>query len=105
MSHVSRRQVVRDAWLESFGEADLIGGWAEVPLDPDLAELIGSSGYQVFLTSYDPVQLFVQNRTERSFEIHALPGPEVRRLVTMHCGYQIVGRRAGTPKATRRGDA
>jgi hypothetical protein len=84
-----------EPWLEAFGEADLIGGWAEVSLERGFAELVEAPGYQVFLTSYDPVQLFVQNRTERSFEIHAMPGPEGKRPRTMHCGYQIVGRRAG----------
>ena len=43
----------------------------------------------------DPAQLFVQNRTVRSFEIHALPGLTTGRPQTVHCGYQIVGRRLG----------
>ena len=90
-------------WVEAFGEADLIGGWAEVALDRDFAALIERPGYQVFLTSYDPVQLFVQNRTERSFEIHAMPGPEGRRQVSTHCGYQVVGRRVGGTQRTHRG--
>jgi hypothetical protein len=86
-------------WLEQFGEAELIGGWAEVALDDDFAALVECPGYQVFLTSYDPVQLFVQNRTAHSFEIHALPGLEGRRRVSSsRCGYRVEGRRADRPK-------
>ena len=96
--------VDRAQWLEQFGEVDLIGGWAEVALDDELAALIESPGYQVFVTPYDPVQVFVQNRAERSFEIHALPGPEGRRQLSMRCGYRIVGRRIaprGEPSINR----
>ena len=92
-----------ESWLEAFGEAELIGGWAEVALDAEFAALIEYPGYQVFLTPYDPVQLFVHNRTARSFEIHVLPGAEGRRPVSAHCGYQIVGRPAHTGKRTHRG--
>ena len=85
-------------WIEAFGEADLIGGWAEVELDPNFAALVDGPVYHVFLTSYDPVQLFVQNRTGHSFEIHALPNAGTGRLLSVHCGYQIVGRRLGKTK-------
>jgi hypothetical protein len=81
-------------WLEKFGEVELIGGWAEVALDEEFAALIEASDYQVFLTSYGPVLLFVQNRTARSFEIHTLPVLECRRQFPARCGYRIVGRRA-----------
>lgn len=69
-------------WLYDFGEADLIGGWAEVALDREFAASIERPGYQVFLTPYDPVQLFVHNRGASSFEIHALPGTEGRWPMT-----------------------
>jgi hypothetical protein len=98
------RSAVPAPWIEAFGEAELIGGWAEVALDRDFAALIERSGYQVFLTSYDPVQLFVQNRTERGFEIHAMPGLEGRRQVTTHCAYQIVGLRVGKAKPSAGSD-
>jgi hypothetical protein len=94
-------------WLEQLGEVELIGGWAEVALDDDIAALIECPGYQVFVTPYDAVQLFVQNRTARSFEIHALPGPRGRwRAAPSRCGYGVVARRAGdndeTKQETRR---
>ncbi len=75
-----------------LGETDLIGGWAEVELDHDFVALNDGPEYQVFLTSYAPVQLFVQNRTARSFEIHALPSPDGRRLVGTRCGFHVIGR-------------
>lgn len=85
--------VGHEHWLEQLGEVELIGGWAEVALDDDLAGYVEYPGYQVFLTPYDPVQVFVQNRTARGFEIHALPGPRGTRQLSMRCGYRIVGRR------------
>ena len=72
-------KVVHEPWLEQLGEVELIGGWAEVALDDDFAALIERPSYQVFVTSYDPVQLFVQNRAQGSFEIHTLPRAESRR--------------------------
>lgn len=84
--------------MEEFGEIELIGGWAEVALDEDFAALIESAEYQVFLSSYDAVLLFVQNRTARSFEIHALPALNGKRQFSSRCGYRIVGRRARRAK-------
>jgi hypothetical protein len=94
-------KVGREPWLEQFGEVELIGGWAQVALDDDFAALVECPGYQVFVTSYDPVQLFVQNRARGSFEIHALPGPESRRRLTLRCGYRVVGRRVARPLSAR----
>lgn len=79
-------------WLGQFGEVELIGGWAEVLLDDELARRIERPGYLVFVTSYDPVQVFVHHRTERSFEIHALPGKDARAQRSTRCGYWVVGR-------------
>jgi hypothetical protein len=52
----------------------------------------------VFVTSYDPVQLFVQNRTERSFEIHVLPGQKGSRAASTHCGYRVAARQSSKAK-------
>ena len=93
MDRKHRLSVGHAQWLEQLGEVDLIGGWAEVALDDGLADLIECPGYQVFVTPYDPAQLFVHNRTKRSFEIHALPGLEGRRPLSLRCGYRIAGRR------------
>lgn len=82
-----------EQWLKQFGEVDLIGGWAGVALDDGLAGRVEFPGYQVFLTPYDAVQAFVQNRTVQGFEVHALPAPRGTRRLSSRCGYRIVGRR------------
>jgi len=80
-------------WIEEVGEAELIGGWAEVPLPEDFARLIDTDHYHVFLTSYDPVLLFVQNRTARGFEIHALTTTRTKRKFSTACTYRVIARR------------
>src|SRR5690242_13026254 len=82
-----------EEWIEEVGEADLIGGWAEVPLPADFAKLIDGDDYQVFLTSYGPAILFVQNRTARGFEIHALSTRRTKRAFSISCGYRVIARR------------
>jgi len=82
-----------DDWWEEAGEVALIGGWAQVPLGPDFAALVDTSSYQVFLTSYDAVQVFVQNRTPGSFEIHVLPVPHRRYSGATRCAYRVLARR------------
>lgn len=97
MAHAKLRSVTCEnfqPWLEAVGEAELIGGWAEVKLEDGFVASIEAAQYQVFLTSYDPVLVFVQNRTERSFEIHACPVMKGPRPRTTHCGWRVVGRRA-----------
>jgi hypothetical protein len=92
----------RDSWLEETGEVELIGGWAEVALAADFAGRVDTSDYQVFLTSYDAVVVFVQNRTPRGFEIHALRALEGRLGFATRCGYRVVARRLPRPAS---GDA
>lgn len=84
-------------WVEEFGEVELIGGWAEVALDEDFAALIEGSDYQVFLTSYDPVLLFVHRRTARTFEIHTLPALEGKRRFAARC---VAGWWGDAPRGT-----
>ena len=52
----SRRQLYclesPEMWFEDFGKADLVGGAADVVLNPDFAALVESEGYYVFLTEY-----------------------------------------------------
>ncbi|MCA1667768.1 MAG: hypothetical protein LC793_10340, partial [Thermomicrobia bacterium] len=42
-----------EAWFEDFGEATLVGGKAEVKLDPDFAALVLTTDYHVFPVSHD----------------------------------------------------
>jgi hypothetical protein len=53
----------------------------------------------VFLSSYGPAVVFVQNRTPRSFEIHAMPPPGRHRHATVMCAYRVVAR--AKPRAIR----
>lgn len=77
-------------WIEQVGEAELLGGWAEVALADDVVAALGSAPYQVFLTPYDPVMVFVQRRTPTSFEIHTCPLVKGRRPRVMRCAWQVV---------------
>jgi hypothetical protein len=79
--------------VETAGEVELIGGWADVPLEPEFAAVADTMRYQVFLTSYDPVLLFVHNRTPQGFEIHAVPTVSRKLARSMCCAYRIVARR------------
>lgn len=83
-----------ESWFEDLGEAVLRGGRARVRLDPEYAALIEANAYQVFLASYGPAQLYVDERTPEEFEVRAIPpddGEEIR------FGYRIVGRRLNAP--------
>ena len=80
-------------WIEEIGEVELIGGWAEVPLPGDFARLIDAGRYQVFITSYGPAVLFVQNRTARGFEIHTLTAKTTKRTFSTCCCYRIIAQR------------
>lgn len=82
-----------EEWIEEVGEVELIGGWAEVTLPVDFAKLIDGDRYQVFLTSYGPAILFVQNRTARGFEVHALNTQRTKRAFSTSCSYRVIGQR------------
>jgi hypothetical protein len=59
-----------ESWFEDFGEATLHDGEAEIPLDPDFAQLTSTDRYHVFLTAYgDSRGLYVERRTPRSFTV------------------------------------
>ena len=82
-----------DAWLEEAGEMVLIGGWAEVALGKEFAALADTEHYQVFLTSYDAVPVFVQNRTAKGFEIHVLASPSHKLPRPTCCAYRVIAQR------------
>jgi hypothetical protein len=91
--------VVRDlivshgGWTEEVGEVELIGGWAEVRLGVEFAALVDTSDYQVFLTSYDAMLVFVQNRNPGSFEIHVLSAAHRKHPRATRCAYRVLARR------------
>jgi DNA-binding winged helix-turn-helix (wHTH) protein len=89
MAHGGERTGV-SPWIEELGEAEVIGGWAQVTLSEAFASRVGGAAYQVFLTSYAPFVLFVQDRTPRGFEIHALWDGRSSCPLAGRCAYRIV---------------
>ena len=87
-------------WVEQLEDVELIAGWAQVLLRAAFLAHADVSRYQVSLTSYDPVVLFVQNRTERSFEIHALAIRRGRGPSSVGCGCRVLAPRRGFSRAT-----
>jgi hypothetical protein len=88
-----------ESWFEDFGESQVENGRAIVTLNPDFAALVKTTSYQVFLTSYDPVQLYVSNRGPESFEVRVTPSlnGEERNIPPeglARFGYRVAARRA-----------
>ncbi len=79
-----------ESWFEDFGEARLRKGVCQVKLDAEFAALVDTSHYQVFLTAYDPVPLYVSKRSPKGFEIRAMG--EAAGMA--RCAYRIVAKRA-----------
>jgi hypothetical protein len=42
-----------EAWFEDYGKGQLVGGRAEVKLDPDFAAVVEADDYHVFVTEHD----------------------------------------------------
>ena len=82
-----------ESWFEDFGETSLKNGVAKVKLDRDFAALVNTRKYQVFLSSYDRAQLYVQKRTRDGFEIRAIADAGGRIPKMARCAYRIVARR------------
>jgi hypothetical protein len=79
-----------ESWLEDFGNGQLKDGRAAVEIDSDLAALVGSDSYQVFLTPYgDCKGLYVSNRTSAGFAVAELQGG----TSNIEFGYRIVAKR------------
>jgi hypothetical protein len=97
--------------VHALGEVDLVGGWVEVALDASCAARIGAD-YQVLVTSYSGIALFVQNRTPAGFEIHAVPDVRARPRRPTRCSYCVLAwasasstvARDADPSTTPRGD-
>jgi hypothetical protein len=90
------------SWFEDFGVATVADGIATVQLDPDFAAIVDTSEYHVFLTSNDPVYLYVSAKDASSFQIRVAPGvggvtEETAGTVTGSCSYRVVARRADIP--------
>lgn len=59
-----------ESWFEDFGEARLVAGTVNVPLDPGFAALVEVDGYHVFLTAYGESRgMFVEERSASAFRV------------------------------------
>src|ERR1700730_13474730 len=63
-------------WFEDAGSAQLIGGVAVVPLDPDFIQTVNTKKeYRVFpVPNGDCRRLYVTNKSANSFEVRELGG-------------------------------
>ena len=63
-------------WFEDFGSAQLSGGLAVVPIDPDFAQTVNTAtNYMVIpIPNGDCKGLYVTNKTPTSFEVRELAG-------------------------------
>jgi hypothetical protein len=78
-----------EAWLEDMGEADLEEGRAVVAIDPDLQPFLDVDRYQVTVTAYSPVSLYVARRDREAFEVRAVDEEAGGRF-----GWRLTARRA-----------
>jgi hypothetical protein len=81
-----------ESWFEDFGEGKLVGGKAEVKLDPDFAVLIHTEDYHVFLTPRDAgcKGLAVTAQRGDAFTVQELNGG----VSTGTFSYRVVGKRS-----------
>ncbi len=64
-----------ESWVEDFGEATLVNGHADVPLDKDFAAVIHADTYHAFLTPRgDSKGLYVASETAAGFTVREQQG-------------------------------
>ena len=78
-----------EAWIEDVGEADLEDGRAVVAIDPDLRPFLHLDGYQVAVTAYAPVALYIARRDRDEFEVRSVDATAAGRF-----GWRLTARRA-----------
>jgi len=82
-----------ESLFEDFGEAELENGNVEVRLDPNFAALVDVDSYQVFVTSYAPVPLYVSRRDREAFEVRVAGDARPADGEPVRCGWRVVARR------------
>jgi hypothetical protein len=93
--------------VEAVGRGQVERGTATVVLDPTVAAQVQGTDYDVFLTSYDNVQLHVASRTPQGFEVRVTDGTGRAADIaggraTAAFSYRVVARRrpgAGSQRA------
>lgn len=90
-----------EPWFEDQGEAACTDGRAEVRIDPGFVAAVRGA-YQVHLTPYAPVLLWVEARMSDSFVVRceALPGTR-RGKRRIAFAWRVTARRGDLPKAKR----
>ncbi len=78
-----------EAWIEDMGEADLDEGRAVITIDPDLHPFLETDSYQVAVTPYAPVALYVARRDREAFEVRSVDEKAAGRF-----GWRLTARRA-----------
>jgi hypothetical protein len=86
------------ALVEAVGRGQVERGTATVALDPTVAAQVQGADYDVFLTSYDNVQLHVATRTAQGFEVRVTEGTGRAAEIaagraTAAFSYRVVARR------------
>ncbi|HYU19239.1 MAG TPA: hypothetical protein VEQ11_11140, partial [Chloroflexota bacterium] len=83
-----------EPWFEDFGEGRLVGGRADVKLDPDFAAVVHSDKYLVFpVPEGDCKGLYVSSKSPGGFEVGELQGGTSSLPFT----YRVVARRKDIP--------
>ncbi|MHB8645974.1 MAG: hypothetical protein ACYDAR_09335 [Thermomicrobiales bacterium] len=83
-----------EAWFEDFGEAKLVGGKADVKLDPDFAALVHVEEYHVFLTPHgDTNGLHVLSRSATGFIVQEHKSGTNSLIFS----WRVVAKRKGNP--------
>ena len=83
-----------ESLFEDFGEARLVGGRAEVKLDPDYGAVVHNDKYFVYLTPRgDSKGLYVSSQTPSGFEVREQQGG----ASNLDFNYRVVARRKDIP--------
>ncbi len=80
-----------EVMFADYGFGQLKDGMAVITIDPVFAEtVVLSQPYHVFITSYGDAEIYVLNRTAKTFEVHARSGEPNAQF-----SYRIVATRKG----------
>lgn len=80
-----------ELWFTDYGEAKLLDGVAQIPIDARFAETIDlTAKYHVFVQANDDATLFVAQRTAQGFEVRVRDGARDASF-----SYRLVAKRKG----------
>lgn len=88
-----------EPWFEDMGEAALVDGVAEIPLDPAFAAAI-TGKYQVHITPYAAAVLFVAERGSDGFVVKMVPNDDIKVPKRVGFSWRVMAKR-GDIKAKR----